>query len=147
MPAEQLAEKSRSLFSSTKMKVKIELPEALYLQYEEEGARNVRSAEEEIVKRLNGCKEHNANRGLYFNDKERKELETLTGRHIAGKPEVLLARLRNAMKLKVGDVEIILDSHILNRLITRVFRGQTLEGSIEKWVVEALEKHAGMRPW
>lgn len=145
MPATQAPEKSRSLFGS-KMILKIELPEALYIQYEEEGARNVRSAEEEITKRLNGCKEHTANRALYFNDKERKELENLLGRH-AGTPEVLLARLRNAVKLKVGDVEITLDSHLLDRLSTRVFRGQTMEDNIEKWVIEALEKHAGMRPW
>lgn len=145
MPA--TAEKSRPLFGSTKMVVKIELPEALYIRYEEEGARNTRSAEEEIVKRLNGCKEHTANRPLYFNDKNRRELEDLLGRHLAGDPEVLLARLRNAMKLKVGDVKITLDSHIIDRLTTRVFRGQNLEDNIKTWVVEALEKHAGMRPW
>ena len=146
MPA-QAPEKSRSLFGPSKVMFKIELPEALYLQYEEEGARNTRSAEEEITKRLNGCKEHTANRPVYFNDKQRKELESLLGRHLGGDPEVLLARLRNAMKLKVGDVEIVLDSHLLDRLSTRVFRGQTIEDNIEKWVIEALEKHAGMRPW
>ena len=145
MPA-TVEQSTRSLFGSD-MVIKIKLPEALYIAYEEEGARNTRSAEEEIVKRLNGCKEHTANRPLYFNDTQRAELEHLTGRHLAGDPEVILARARNMMKLKVGDVEIILDSHILNRLTTRVFRGQTLGEFIKKCVVEDLERHAGIRPW
>ena len=134
-----------SLFS-TKVLIKLEMSEKLYQEYEEMGGKSGRSAEEEISERLKRCKEYTANRPLYFNDAERSEMEKLTGGHLAKSPETVLARLRTAMSIVVEDVTITINQRLLQRLSSRVFRGQTMEGVIEKVVIEALERHAGMRP-
>lgn len=134
-----------SLFS-TKVLIKLELPEKLYEEYERMGGISGRSAEEEIAERLKRCQKHTASRPLYFNDEERGELERLTGGHLAQSPEVVLGRLRTAMSIVVEDVTIVINANLLQRLSTRVFRGQTMEGVITKVVKEALERHCGMRP-
>lgn len=134
-----------SLFG-TKVLIKLEMSEKLYQEYEEMGGKSGRSPEEEISERLKRCKEHTANRPLYFNDAERSEMEKLTGGHLAKSPETVLARLRTAMSIVVEDVTITINQRLLQRLSSRVFRGQTMEGVIAKVVLEALERHAGMRP-
>lgn len=134
-----------SLFS-TKVLIKLEMSEKLYEEYEKMGGANGHSVEEEIAKRLERCKEYTASRPLYFNDAERSEIEKLTGGHQAKSPETVLARLRTAMSIVVEDVTITINQRLLQRLSSRIFRGQTMEGVIEKVVLEALERHAGMRP-
>ena len=134
-----------TLFSS-KVMVRLELPEALYEAYERHGSRSAREPEAEMLERLKRCKDHVANRPLYFNDAQRSELEHLSGGHITKSPDALIKRLANACSIEVGDVKITIDQRLAQRLSTRVFRGQTIEGNIKKVVIEALERDCGMRP-
>ena len=127
------------------IRVTLHLDESLVARYERQGADAGLALEELLTQRLNRCVVHSASRPLYFTDKERTELEQITGGHVLETAAAALARLRTAVSVKVGDVAVTLNERLLSRLRTRVFRNETFEGVVKREVTRGLESFCGMR--
>jgi hypothetical protein len=95
----------------TKLALKIELPDGVVQRYDDQNEHG-RPVEELMAKRLANCVDHNAVRGLYFNDEQRIVLEGLTGAMLPTPADALL-KIRQMVTVKVNGVDIQLDQQIL----------------------------------
>lgn len=122
----------------------LELPEAVYDAYAEQALKAGKETETLLEQRLNKCQGH-ADQGLFFNDAQAKRLFHVLGKTVSD-AEGALQRLETICLLDVGDVKIEVEPRILQRLKSRVFRGQTLEGVIRKEVLMGLKRFCGLEP-
>lgn len=129
----------------TKVKFQLSIPESLYDHYERQAKRNGRTAEEEMAERIKRCRAFTANKPLYMNDDERAEVERLTG-HTIRNADSFIGRLRAMFTVHVDAIEIEVPSNLRARMLSRVFRGQTYKGNLQRIVVDAIERYCGMRP-
>ena len=136
---------------STKImeRVELTLPDSLLDEYREQAeAANV-PVEELLAQRLDSCKTHSATKGIYFNDKQRQRLQSLTGGTVLSDAEDALSRIESAQSFWValpnGDAtQVDLHPNLLSRLKTRCF-GSTLGDLIKTETVHGLERFVGMR--
>jgi hypothetical protein len=135
----------RDANAPSRVRVMVELPETIYDQYVEQAIARNRNTEEVLTERLCRTKDHTALNGLYFNDDEKRELEKIIG-HMVGDAAGALLRLKTTVVVDVGDVKVELDTKLVARLRTRVFRGQTFEGNVQRETKRGLEEYVGMRP-
>jgi len=128
----------------TIVRVTLDLPIACYDIYAERAMAQGRDVEDILAGRLERSAQWKDG-GLYFQPEEKKKLETAVGR-IVNDSSSALQRLEVMVKLKVGDIEIEVEPRLLQRLHSRVFRGQTFESMVRKQVTHALRVHAGLEP-
>lgn len=129
----------------SRTRITIEIPTSLAEHYELRAIERDRTLEEEIEERLSRCKDHIAIAPLYLNDDHRRALEHAVG-HNFSHPDQLVAMLKNAVTLKVGEVNIELEPRLQQRLKARVFRGESYEGNLKREVVKGLRRFTGMDP-
>jgi len=140
-----MASKLMDVFAS-KVIIKLELLEAVYVKYEKDAKDNGRTVEEELAIRLRRSVDFTADRPLYVPDAERRELEHILGGHLLKDAGQLVARVCASSKVKVADVEIEIDARLKERLKSRVFRGESIESVIKREVLLGLQRFCGMRP-
>ena len=128
----------------TKVRITLELPEALVDLYEEQAMARGLTLEDILKERLHRCQSHTALKPLYMNDAERAKLESALGHNLSS-AEQAIAQVTTALMLQVGDVGVELRPQLTARLATRVFRGETWEQVIRREVIQGLEAFCGMR--
>jgi hypothetical protein len=121
------------------------LPVDVLELYEAEAKEKGLTLDEVVTKRLFLCRQHSANRGVYFNDKERSELEKLTGGRIVYEAEDALKRIRNQLSIRLGNTQVILAPTLLTRLKSRCSRAMDFKQYLRKQAIEGLERAANMR--
>lgn len=131
---------------ATKVSVnmRLEVAEEILRRYDEQVPAD-RTVEDVMSQRLASCVEHNAVRGLYFDDKQRAEMEQAFGYLLHSASEtVQLAK--NLVTVKVAGVNIKLEQMILKRAQSRA---QAMRMSIEEWlereITAGLETAVGLR--
>lgn len=128
-----------------KVRVVLEVPQHIFALYEEQGAKFSREAEDEMVERLRRCVTYTALKPLYLDDDQRRRLEDALEHNISS-AEVAIAQILTAVSIQVGDVGVQIPSHVMRRLPSRVFKGETYESVVEREVIHALERFVGLRP-
>lgn len=128
----------------TKIALRIELSDDTVRAYDDQNE-ITRPVEELMAQRLVDCIDHNAERGLYFNDAQRAELEKIFGYLLPSANEtVQLAR--NMATVKIAGVNIRLEQAILKRAKTRAdAMRMSLEEWLEKEIAFGLETAVGLR--
>lgn len=99
--------------------------------------------EDLLARRLTASVDHTSSKALYFDDRDRSELEQLLGKNILNTKDVLTL-IRSAMTVRIHNLKVVLKPAILTRLKTRCL-GMEWEKFIEQRVVQALEQYVGMR--
>lgn len=128
--------------AETLIELRLRLPSPLVDLIEEQGLAKGRMLDEEIHERLKRCLTYTADKPLYFDDKQRRRLEDLLG-HLVQHPDIALQQLEHLVQLKVGEVDVDIDSQLLNRLSTRTF-GKTLAETIQREALRGLRAYAGL---
>lgn len=124
--------------------MRLEVSEDVLRRYDEQVPAD-RTVEDVMAQRLASCVEHNAVRGLYFDDKQRAELEKTFGylMHTAGE---VVHLAQNMVTVKVAGVNIKLEQMVLKRAQSRA---QAMRMSIEEWlereITAGLETAVGLR--
>lgn len=121
------------------------LPVDVLELYEAEAKEKGQTLDEVVTKRLFLCRQHNANRGVYFNDAERSELEKLTGGRIVYEASDALKRIRNQQSIRLGNTQVTLAPTLLTRLKSRCSRAMDFKTYLRKQAIEGLERAANMR--
>ncbi len=125
--------------------VSISLPVDVIELYEQEARDRDKPFNEVIVERLFSCRKHNANRGVYFNDADRSELEKLTGGRIVYEASDALKRIRNQQSIRLGNTQVTLAPTLLTRLKSRCSKAMDFKAFLRKQAIEGLERAANMR--
>ena len=130
----------------TRVRVTLELSASLFDLYEEQAiAAGNPSVEDYLVQRLQSCREHNSQKSLYLNADQCRRLESAL-EHNFSNPEVAIAQITAALAIQVEDVGVQLSPQLARRIASRVFKGETYAGVIQREVTRGLEIFAGMRP-
>lgn len=124
-----------------KSRIQIKLPDATYNEYAKQAAAQKRDVDEVITDRLTRCVEHTASRPLYFNTEQRQELEKLLGGKMLGSPEAAIYRIRQALRVTVGDVEIPLDAGTLELFKSRMARGQNITDELRHLITSWISRY------
>lgn len=125
--------------------VSISLPVDVIELYEQEARDRDKPLNEVIIERLFSCRKHNANRGAYFNDADRSELEKLTGGRIVYEASDALKRIRNQQSIRLGNTQVTLAPTLLTRLKSRCSKAMDFKAFLRKQAIEGLERAANMR--
>ena len=130
-------------------RTEITLPEPLMDHYRKLAREQNESLGTILEDQLARCKTHQSQRPLYFNDKERNELECLTGGRVLKSAEAAVRAVRNIMSFQIqvpGEepVQITLGTTLLSRLLSRKF-GRTTAEHLAIEATEGLERFCGMR--
>lgn len=125
------------------VRYQLDLPTELFDMYAERAMKYGRNVDDEIVRRLNECKDHTATSGIYLDDDARQELTQIAG-HLIRTQDELLKWARKLTSLKVEQVEVTLGQTLTTRLATRCF-GATWEEHIRRTVIRCLEAEVGLR--
>ncbi len=121
------------------------LPVDLVELYQQEAKSKNITLDDLVVQRLFSCRKHNANRGVYFNDADRSELEKLTGGRIVYEASDALKRIRNQQSIRLGNTQVTLAPTLLTRLKSRCSKAMDFKQYLRKQAVEGLERAANMR--
>lgn len=121
------------------------LPVDLIELYEEEAKVKDIPLDKLITERLFSCRKHNSNRGVYFNDADRSELEKLTGGRIVYEAKDALTRIRNQQSIRLGNTQVTLAPTLLTRLKSRCSKAMDFKEYLRKQAIEGLERTAMMR--
>jgi hypothetical protein len=133
---------------ATKVRLTILLPEDVAEKYDEQAKHSGHTTEKICADRLRTCVTYTSGRGLYFDDRERSELEHITGGHYISDAAAALARIKTTVTLKVGDISIELTDRVLARCSSRAkSERKTLEEYVKKEVIQGLERSVGLRPY
>jgi hypothetical protein len=133
---------------SSKVKLQITLPESLYDEYCVQAAAERVPVEKLLADRLTRCASHTGTRTLYFSDKERNELERITGGHLISSAADALAKIRTTCQVKVGNVVVQLNERVTQRAHARAKATRKApEEWLRKEVLENLERSVGLRPY
>ena len=71
-----------------------------------------------MSERLTDCADHNAIKGLWFGDSERKRIEAALGANVASSDEVIRL-IAQALRIRLNDRKVELTPDVLARLVTR----------------------------
>ncbi len=121
------------------------LPVDVIELYEQDAKERGKTLNEVVTERLFSCRQHNSNRGVYFNDAERSELEKLTGGRIVYEAKDALKRIRNQQSIRLGNTQVTLAPTLLTRLKSRCSRAMDFKTYLRKQAIEGLERAANMR--
>lgn len=129
--------------TGTHVQLRIVVPEEILDQYQKQA--DVLGIDVELVAgaRLAQCVRHTAQKPLYFDDDERRELERILGKN-ATTTRDMIVQIRNSIAVKINNLKIALRPALLSRLKSRCL-GMQWESFLEKVIVEDLERYVGMR--
>lgn len=130
---------------TTVARISLTIPEDLLELYDDEAARAQKTTEEVIISRLYRCRHHDAERELYFNDKERNELEVLTGGRILNDAKSALDRIRTALSLRIDNIQVSLKPNLLSRIRSRCSKNMDFPQFVKRQTIEGLERFAQLR--
>lgn len=145
-PKKTIAEQVKSLNPLSSVQVRLNVSEYVFDEYSKQAIAKGEDVETTMANRLSRCMAHTANAPLYFNDEQRNELQRATG-WSATDPTKVIARLREVSSVTLDDIKIEIPVRLRTRLESRVFKGQTFESMVTKEVIQALERHVGIRPY
>lgn len=129
--------------STTAISRELEIPVETFDFYAERAIKSGRNVEDELLRTLDRCRDHNDASPIYLNDSQRNELSQLAGRLIRT-PEDVIAWAKTMCTIRVGGVDIALSTQLAKRLETRCF-GSTMPELLRRIVTEQLEQVVGMR--
>jgi len=124
--------------------IRLELPEHLYNHYASEAAKRNREPEQVMAERLTRCQTITGS-GIYFDEEQKKRLSNVIG-HTVADAEGALQRLETSTVVSVEGYDFALDPRLIQRLKTRVFRGERYEDVMHREIVRSLMTYAGMNP-
>ena len=128
----------------TKVRITLAISEELLAQYEAQA--NGKKIETVLLKRLTESVNHTAQRGLYFGDAERQELEKVFSKMLNSPGDVLKC-LKSAVTAEVGGIKVQIPEKILYRLKSRAsMERATVEEYTAREILYALERVTGLRP-
>lgn len=128
---------------STKNRFTIVLSDAQLLPYAEAANSTDKPLEEILTQRLLLCSKHTAEKPIYFNDDQRRELEGLLEANFA-KPEEVIAKVRPVVGVTVDGVVIPLNSRQIERIKSRCFFGIKYEDKLKELIHNAINMETGL---
>jgi hypothetical protein len=123
---------------------RVDLPEHLYDSYSDLARTTNRPVEDLLQQQLSRCRDIIGS-GIYFNEAQKKRLSNLIG-HTVADAEGALQRLETSTVVDVSGFAFELDPRLIQRLKTRVFRGEQYSDVMYREIVRALMQFAGMNP-
>lgn len=123
---------------------RVDLPESLYDAYAALAARSNIQVEDLLLQQLSRCRDMIGS-GIYFNESQKKRLSNVVG-HTVADAEGALQRLETSTIIDVSGFKFELDPRLVQRLKTRVFRGEEYSDVMHREIVRALMTFAGMSP-
>ncbi len=126
------------------LRVSITLPPPVCIAYEAEAKEYGVGLEELLSSRLRECVNYNATKPLYFNDQQRRELETILGRNV-DKPASVLAVLRNNLTVTVNGLQISFAPNLLELLRTRAPKVADFKTWLQTQITRLCEEYVGLR--
>ena len=129
----------------TLCRLSLTIPEDLFDLYEQESVEKEKTIDEVIIERLYACRHHHSSRGLYFNDEERSELESLTGGRILNTPQDAIKRVRNMESIRLGNIQVTISPTILTRLKSRCSRNMDFTEFVRTQAIHGLEQFVMLR--
>ncbi len=125
--------------------LKVSLPKSVHDSYEQFASLIGVPLEDVLADRLQSCVDHNAGRGVYFNDPEREELENLAGRRPLRTAEDALEALRALQTLELAKaVPITFSAGQLRRLNMGRRVGQSLADHVSTLFLREVRRVAGV---
>lgn len=125
----------------TLVRVQLDLPASIVDLYESQ-ATSESSTESLIAARLQRCAPHTAQRGLYFDDAEREQLEQLLGGGIFRDAAEALRILHDRYSVTIGGANVRLDGPVYTWLKDRAEETSTdLREMIHKICLDALNDY------
>lgn len=129
-----------------KVKILLTISTSLFDLLEEQAISHGRDVEEEMVDRLRRFLPLK-DAALVFDSSQKAELERALG-HTCKTPDVAISMLKGVLSLKVGDINIPLESKLQGRIASRAkSMRRTTEETLRREVIESLERFCGMRPY
>jgi hypothetical protein len=132
------------VMTATALMCTLALPAPVLAKYQEEAKDYGVTIEELLASRLTECVDHNATKPLYFDDKQRRELEALLGRNVE-KAASVIDVLKRSLTVKLNGIGVTLSPDTVRRLQTRCPRhinfGEWLQGQVTIWA----EQFVGLR--
>jgi hypothetical protein len=123
---------------------RVDLPEHIYDAYANLARTSNREVEDLLQQQLTRCRDIIGS-GIYFNESQKKRLSNLIG-HTVADAEGALQRLETSTVVDVSGFSFELDPRLIQRLKTRVFRGEIYSDVMYREIVRALMTFAGMSP-
>lgn len=123
---------------------RVDLPEHIYDAYSNLARQSNRELEDLLQQQLSRCRDI-VGSGIYFNESQKKRLSNLIG-HTVADAEGALQRLETSTVVDVSGFSFELDPRLIQRLKTRVFRGEQYSDVMYREIVRALMTFAGMNP-
>lgn len=130
--------------SITIVTCRVDLPEHIYDAYAAIAVRTNIEIEDILQQQLLRCRDIIGS-GIYFNESQKKRLSNVVG-HTVADAEGALQRLETSTVIDVSGFKFELDPRLVQRLKTRVFRGESYEDVMYREIVRALMTFAGMNP-
>ncbi len=129
--------------AKVRSKPTIEIPASDHDTYTRQADVERKTVDQVMSERLTDCALHNAVKGIWFGDSQRQALEEALGANV-GNADDVLAAVRKNVRVKVGNVAVLVKPQLLERLRTRCF-GQDFDKWLAARVLEDLEKYSNMR--
>lgn len=131
--------------SEPRISVSVHLPASLLAAYQDEAAALGVLVADIIERRLKSSREHRATKPLYFDDDQRRALESLLDQNVTTPAEVI-SLMRDALSVSIADLMIPLPPALLDRLRSRFF-GQPNEWNdfVRGVIFAGLEEYVGLR--
>jgi len=123
---------------------RVDLPEHIYDAYAQLASRSNIQVEDLMTQQLARCRDI-VGSGIYFNESQKKRLSNIVG-HTVADAEGALQRLETSTVVDVSGFSFELDPRLVQRLKTRVFRGEEYSDVMYREIVRALMAFAGMNP-
>src|SRR5262245_18227397 len=127
----------------TQTQYRVRIPDEIAAIYADQAEAREIDIEKLLSERLIASVEHGAEKPLYFDDDERRELEHLLGKNLFNARDTIVL-IRNAVAVRVQNLRIVLQPGLLSRLKSRC-HGLKWEEFLEQTIVHQLERYAGMR--
>lgn len=128
----------------TEVSLRIRIPEDLAEQYQQQAEAAGVDIEELISKRLKACVTHGAQRPLFFDDDQRRELEAILQGMFPNAKSALKA-LRTAMSVRVQGVPITLTPQALERFKSRHQDNSLWTDFVAFQITRMVEEYVGLR--
>lgn len=129
--------------TNVRLKPTIEIPADDHDVYLRTAEVERKTVDQVMSERLTDCALHNAVKGIWFGDQDRASLEEALGMNVSTVADVIAA-VRKNVRVKVGNVNVLMKPQLLERLRTRCFN-QNFDKWLSDKIVEDLEQYANMR--
>lgn len=102
-----------------------------------------KSPEEIMAQRLTACVNHTAEKPVYFNDDQRREIEGLLDGNFA-KAEEIISKVRPLSGVTVDGVFVPLNPRQIERIKSRCFYGTKYEDKLKEIILHIIDEATGL---